>query len=223
MQVEVNEEKSRNVDLMKGESFGFLGFESRLTKRRDGRWRPHLTPKTKARTELLRKLAKLFRSARSQPAENVIALVNPVFLRGWVTYFPAWATVVLLLRPTMGRAQDAPTSHQKLQTRQASVGNGGARRGCINDSGCTMITSSRSIQLDCSTFLTDTSHNPGTKSTGKRSAGNPHAPFDVAGAGNGDMVRLRHRHWRKPSATATPLPNSTAPALDPTTGANLFN
>ena len=86
LQVEVNEEKSRNVDLMKGESFGFLGFEFRLTKRRDGRWRPHLTPKTKARTELLRKLSKLFRSARSQPAENVIALVNPV-LRGWVTYF----------------------------------------------------------------------------------------------------------------------------------------
>jgi len=86
LQVEVNEEKSRNVDLMKGESFEFLGFEFRLTKRRDGRWRPHLTPKTKARTELLRKLSKLFRSARSQPAENVIALVNPV-LRGWVTYF----------------------------------------------------------------------------------------------------------------------------------------
>jgi len=86
LQVEVNEEKSRNVDLMKGESFGFLGFEFRLTRRRDGRWRPHLTPKTKKRTELLRKLSKLFRSARSQPAENVIALVNPV-LRGWVTYF----------------------------------------------------------------------------------------------------------------------------------------
>jgi RNA-directed DNA polymerase len=86
LQVEVNEEKSRNVDLMKGESFGFLGFEFRLTRRRDGRWRPHLTPKTKKRTDLLRRLKLVFRSLRSQPAEAVIHRINPI-LRGWVNYF----------------------------------------------------------------------------------------------------------------------------------------
>ena len=86
LQVAVNEEKSRNVDLMKGESFGFLGFEFGLIRRRDGRWRPHLTPKTKKRTELLRKLKLHFRSLRSQPAEAVITQINPI-LRGWTNYF----------------------------------------------------------------------------------------------------------------------------------------
>ena len=39
-----------------------------------------------------------------------------------------------------------------------------------------------------------------------RKAGNPHAACDVAGAGNGDMVRTEAPALaRKPSATATPL------------------
>ena len=37
LQVEVNEEKSRRVDLQQGESFGFLGFEFRRIRSRRGR------------------------------------------------------------------------------------------------------------------------------------------------------------------------------------------
>ena len=37
-----NEEKSRVVDLRKGESFGFLGFDFRRVRSRWGRWRPLL-------------------------------------------------------------------------------------------------------------------------------------------------------------------------------------
>ena len=40
LQVEVNEEKSRRVDLQQGESFGFLGFEFRRIRSRRGRWMP---------------------------------------------------------------------------------------------------------------------------------------------------------------------------------------
>jgi RNA-directed DNA polymerase len=40
LQVEVNEEKSRRVDLERGESFGFLGFEFRRVRSRRGRWMP---------------------------------------------------------------------------------------------------------------------------------------------------------------------------------------
>ena len=40
------------------------------------------------------------------------------------------------------------------------------------------------------------------KSAGKRSAGNPHAPFEVAGAGNGSMVRLLRHSQRKRRAPA---------------------
>ena len=56
LQVEVNEEKSRNVDLSQGESFGFLGFDFRRVRSRRGFWRANYTPKLKKRTALLRKL-----------------------------------------------------------------------------------------------------------------------------------------------------------------------
>ena len=87
LEVEVNEEKSRTVDLAKGESFGFLGFNIRRVRSRSGRrWVPLTTPKLKKRTELLAQLRVVFRSLRSQPVQRVIALINPT-LRGWVNYF----------------------------------------------------------------------------------------------------------------------------------------
>ncbi|WP_226797623.1 group II intron reverse transcriptase/maturase, partial [Cupriavidus necator] len=87
LQVEVNDEKSRTVDLDCGESFGFLGFDFR--RRRSAKrkvWRAHYTPKLKKRTALLRKLKEVFRRYRSQPVGRVVQLINPV-LRGWVNYF----------------------------------------------------------------------------------------------------------------------------------------
>jgi RNA-directed DNA polymerase len=39
LRVEINEEKSRIVDLRKGESFGFLGFEFRRVRSLKGAWR----------------------------------------------------------------------------------------------------------------------------------------------------------------------------------------
>jgi RNA-directed DNA polymerase len=86
LQVEINEEKSRNVDLSRGESFGFLGFDFRRIRSRRGVWCVQYTPKLKKRTALLRKLKGVFRRYRSQPVDRVISLINPV-LRGWVNYF----------------------------------------------------------------------------------------------------------------------------------------
>src|SRR4249919_2016945 len=86
LQVEINDEKSRMVDLERGESFGFLGFDFRYLRSRRGAWRPHYTPKLKKRTALVRELKAVFRRYRSQPIERVINLINPV-LRGWVNYF----------------------------------------------------------------------------------------------------------------------------------------
>ena len=82
----LNEAKSRVVDLVKGESFGFLGFDFRRVRSVRGRWRPQRTPKAKKRTGLLRELKEVFRRSRSQPVEKVIAVINPI-LRGWVNYF----------------------------------------------------------------------------------------------------------------------------------------
>src|SRR3954466_10236071 len=86
LQVEINDEKSRTVDLERGESFGFLGFDFRYLRSLRGAMRPHYTPKLKKRTALMRELKEVFRRHRSQPIERVINLVNPV-LRGWVNYF----------------------------------------------------------------------------------------------------------------------------------------
>jgi RNA-directed DNA polymerase len=86
LEVRVNEEKSRTVDLSRGESFGFLGFDFRRLRSLRGRWRPQYTPRPKARTALLRELKEVFRRYRSQPVERLIAEINPK-LRGWVNYF----------------------------------------------------------------------------------------------------------------------------------------
>jgi RNA-directed DNA polymerase len=86
LKVEINEEKTRMVNLSTGESFGFLGFEYRLVRSRKGKWRAHFVPKMKKRTALLRKLKAIFRRFVSQPVSRVIEEINPI-LRGWVTYF----------------------------------------------------------------------------------------------------------------------------------------
>jgi RNA-directed DNA polymerase len=86
LHVEINEEKSRIVDLGQGESFGYLGFEFRRVRSLRGAWRAQFTPKLKKRTALLRKLKEIFRRYGSQPLARVLELINPI-LRGWVHYF----------------------------------------------------------------------------------------------------------------------------------------
>jgi len=87
LRVEINEEKSRMVDLRKKkESFGFLGFQFRRVRSLKGRWRPQYTPKLKKRTALLEKLREIFRRNESQPVGRVIERINPI-LQGWVNYF----------------------------------------------------------------------------------------------------------------------------------------
>jgi RNA-directed DNA polymerase len=86
LDVRLNEDKSQVVDLSRGESFGFLGFDFRRVRSLRGRWRPQYTPKLKKRTALLRELKEAFRRARSQPVAALIAKINPK-LRGWVNYF----------------------------------------------------------------------------------------------------------------------------------------
>ena len=86
LDVKLNEEKTKRLDLTKGESFGFLGFDFRRVRTLRGVWGVRYAPKMKARTALLEKLRDVFRSFRSQPVERVIELINPI-LKGWVAYF----------------------------------------------------------------------------------------------------------------------------------------
>ena len=86
LRVAVNEDKSRVVDLKKGESFTFLGFEYRRVLSLRRKWRPYYAPKLKKRTALFENLREIFRKHVSWPVEKVIAKIKPI-LRGWVNYF----------------------------------------------------------------------------------------------------------------------------------------
>ena len=86
LDLRLNEEKSRIVDLRQGETFGFLGFAFRRVRSWRGVWRAQATPKLTQRTALLQKLREVFRRHQSQPVRRVIAEINPI-LRGWVNYF----------------------------------------------------------------------------------------------------------------------------------------
>ena len=86
LRVEINEEKSRIVDLRKGGSFAFLGFEYRLVLSRTRKWRPQFVPRQKKRKALFSELREIFRRHVSQPVGEVIEIINPI-LRGWVNYF----------------------------------------------------------------------------------------------------------------------------------------
>lgn len=88
LDVELNHDKTRRIDLAKGGSFSFLGFDFRRSRTRRGVMGVRYAPTMKARTALLGKLKEVFRRFRSQPIDRVIALINPV-LRGWVNYFRA--------------------------------------------------------------------------------------------------------------------------------------
>ena len=86
LDVQVNREKTRMLDLTRDETFSFLGFDFRRIRTRRGKWGVRITPRMKARTALLRKLKDVFRRHTSQPVDRVIFLINPI-LRGWVNYF----------------------------------------------------------------------------------------------------------------------------------------
>src|SRR3989441_2517570 len=86
LDLRLNEEKSRIVDLSRGESFGVLGFDFQRVRSVRGRWRPQYTPKRKKRVALLQELKEVFRRSRSQPVAALIGEINPK-LRGWVNYF----------------------------------------------------------------------------------------------------------------------------------------
>ena len=84
--VTLNLEKTRVVDLNCGESFCFLGFKFVRIRTKTGKRSVAQIPKMEARTKLLRKLKVIFDQHQSQPIQQVVNLINPI-LRGWVNYF----------------------------------------------------------------------------------------------------------------------------------------
>ena len=70
LRVEINEDKSRIVDLAKDGSFSFLGFEYRRMRSLKRVWRPYYAPKLKKRTELFAKLRRSSDKTSASPGEG---------------------------------------------------------------------------------------------------------------------------------------------------------
>jgi len=85
--VELNPEKTKVVNTLKGDSFGFLGFDLRRVRNQEGTgYFILLTPKKKARTAVKARIKEIIQHGGSIPMKALIAKVNAV-VAGWVQYF----------------------------------------------------------------------------------------------------------------------------------------
>lgn len=83
----LNTEKTKMVDLLAGEAFGFMGFDiSRRRNRAGTRDFISLIPRKKARKAIKAKIKETIAKAGSLPTGEVIKRINPV-VAGWVAYF----------------------------------------------------------------------------------------------------------------------------------------
>lgn len=87
LQVGMNKEKTKEVDLTKGETFSFLGFEYSLRKsNRTGKMIAYFEPRKKKVQALAEGINQLLRGKLMVRMQEVIDSVNQK-LRGWVNYF----------------------------------------------------------------------------------------------------------------------------------------
>jgi RNA-directed DNA polymerase len=85
--VALNREKTKRVDTLKGEAFGFLGFDlRRVPKRKGDGYYLLMTPKKKARKAIKAKIRDIIRHGGATPAKTIVAPINAA-LAGWVNYF----------------------------------------------------------------------------------------------------------------------------------------
>jgi RNA-directed DNA polymerase len=85
--VELNQEKTQVVNVLKGETFGFLGFDLRRVPKRNGNgYFIKMTPKNKARKAIKAKIRDIIRHGGATPAKVLVARINAA-LAGWVSYF----------------------------------------------------------------------------------------------------------------------------------------
>ena len=85
--VELNREKTKVVNTLNGEAFGFLGFDLRRVRKRKGEGHFILmTPKKKARKAIKAKVRDIIAHGGATPASEVVKQINAA-LAGWVNYF----------------------------------------------------------------------------------------------------------------------------------------
>lgn len=86
LQVQMNQEKTKVVNLKEGGCFSFLGFDFRFNKNHEGKTYVSKTPRKKKRKEIGKKIKSVLKANWNKPLKEVIQSVNAV-IRGWVNYF----------------------------------------------------------------------------------------------------------------------------------------
>ncbi len=86
LQVQMNREKTKGVNLKQGGRFSFLGFDIRLNRNRKGKNYVSKTPRMKKRKEIGRRVKAVLKTNWDKPMNEVIQSVN-IVVRGWVNYF----------------------------------------------------------------------------------------------------------------------------------------
>jgi RNA-directed DNA polymerase len=84
--VQVNEEKTRVVNLGCGGSFCFLGFDLREGRNRFGKRFVLRTPMKKKQSDLLRRVGRILKFSRQRTIKDVLEQIRPIIM-GWVNYF----------------------------------------------------------------------------------------------------------------------------------------
>ncbi|MNC13558.1 Group II intron-encoded protein LtrA [compost metagenome] len=85
--VELNLEKTRMVNALKGDAFAFLGFDMRRIQNRSKTgYFILMTPKKKARIAVKARIREVIQKGGAKPAKEIVKQVNAI-LAGWVNYF----------------------------------------------------------------------------------------------------------------------------------------
>ena len=85
--VKLNEEKTKVVDTLNGESFGFLGFDlRRVRKRKEEGYFILLTPKKKSRLTIKAEIRQVIATGGATPVSVIVERLNAK-VAGWVQYF----------------------------------------------------------------------------------------------------------------------------------------
>ena len=85
--VALNREKTHVVNLLKGDAFGFLGFDLRRVRKRSKEgYFIQMTPKKKARKAIKAKIREIIRYGGALSVAEIIKRINTALI-GWVNYF----------------------------------------------------------------------------------------------------------------------------------------
>jgi group II intron reverse transcriptase/maturase len=85
--VTLNREKTKIVDTLKEEAFGFLGFDLRRKRKREkAGYYVYMTPKKKARKAIKAKIRDIIATGGALTAAEIVTRINAA-VAGWVNYF----------------------------------------------------------------------------------------------------------------------------------------